>query len=50
MFNYFDYFNKGLIFGKSGNKYSPTTQYTWIVYNDNKTIVYNDNKTIVYEE
>ena len=50
MFNYFDYFNKGLIFGASKNKYNPDTQYVWIAFNDNKSIVYSDGKKIVYEE
>lgn len=29
MFNYFDYFNKGFIFGVGKNKYSPYINYSW---------------------
>lgn len=29
MFNYFDYFNKGFIFGTSTNKYNPYINYSW---------------------
>lgn len=50
MFNNFDYFNKGLIFGISKNRYNPDTQYVWTVFNDNQSIVYSDGKKIVYEE
>ena len=32
------------------SRYNPNTVYTWIVFNDNKSIVYNDGNNLGYRE
>lgn len=38
----------GILLGSS--RYNPNINYTWIAFNDNKSIVYNDGNNLVYKE
>ena len=49
MFNYFDYFNKGFIFGATTDKYNPYINYSWsqtLTVGGNQQI--KDSGTVVF--